>query len=120
LIALNEASHHGQELGGGLEIVTGIAACIQKGHQAVPPLLQDLFRPVKVPAGKDPVGPGRKLPGDPGPVKDGGQKPLLPVLGAGFDVEAQFRGKAARKTLRTREICSMGIFLQEKFGIMLL
>ncbi len=95
LIARLQRLHDLQQLGGGLEIITGVTALVQEHHQVVPTLAQDGFRGVDSGCHEGPEGAGGQGPGKARPKKDGGQEPLLARLGPGFEVQAQFRGEPA-------------------------
>ena len=97
LVVFLKGTHHPQQLGRGLEIVAGVTPFIQQDNQVVPSLGQDCLRSKDPSRGKDPIGPGGQLAGDSPPIQDGCQKPLLPGLRAGAQINPQFRGKAAGK-----------------------
>ena len=77
LIARLQRLHDLQQLGGGLEIITRVAALVQEHHQVVPTLAQDGFRGVDSGCHEGPEGAGGQGPGNTRPKKDGGQEPLL-------------------------------------------
>ena len=95
LILLLQGGHHPEELGGGLEIVSGVAALVQQDHQVVPPLGQDGLGGINPPGRKNLVGAGGQLTGDPGPIEDGRQKPPLAGCRSRTQVNPQVNGKAA-------------------------
>ena len=95
LILFLQGGHHLEELGGGLEVVPGVAAFVQQDHQVVPPLGQDGLGGINPLGRKDLVGAAGQLAGDPGPIEDGRQKPPLAGCRSRTQVNPQFNGKAA-------------------------